>query len=124
MEFMILFVLFLVAVTVALAVSVQRSQIISQAQIDLESNKILREVGDRINIAYLEGDGFSINATLPERILRLDYTISISSNEVILRLDGKTYVKYLLTNNVTGDFVKGTNRITNRNGEIIITEVT
>jgi hypothetical protein len=122
MEFMILFVLFLVAVSVAMVVSVQRSQIISQAQIDLESNKVLREVADRINIAYLEGDGFSINVTLPERILRLDYTINISSNEVILRLDGSTYVRYLLTNNVTGDAVKGTNRILNRHGEILITE--
>ena len=122
MEFMILFVLFLVAVSVAMVVSVQRSQIISQAQIDLESNRVLREVADRINIAYLEGDGFSINVTLPEQILRLGYTINISSNEVILRVDGSTYVRYLLTNNVTGDVVIGTNRILNRNGEILITE--
>ena len=122
MEFMILFMLFLLAVSVAMVVSVQRSQIISQAQVDLESNRVLREVDDRINIAYIEGDGFSINVTLPEQILRLGYTINISSNEVILRVDGSTYVRYLLTNNVTGDVVKGTNRILNRQGEILITE--
>ncbi len=122
MEFMILFMLFLVAVGFALVVSVHRSHAISQAQVDLESNKILRQVADKINIAYLEGDGFSMNVTMPERILRLDYTIDISSNEVILRVDGSTYVRYILTDNVTGEVVKGTNRILNQNGEIIIME--
>jgi uncharacterized protein (UPF0333 family) len=122
MEFMILFVLFLVAVGFALVVSVHRSYVISQAQVDLESNKILREVADKINIVYLEGDGFSMNATMPERILRLNYTIDINSNEVIIRVNGNTYVRYILTDNVTGDVVKGTNRILNRNGEIVITE--
>ena len=122
MEFMILFILFLVAVGVALVVSVHRSQAISQAQLDLESDKTLRGVADRINTAYLEGDGFSMDVTVPERILRLNYTIDISSNEVILRVDGGTYVRYLLTDNITGEVVKGTNRILNQNGEIIIME--
>jgi len=122
MEFMILFVLFLVAVGFALVVSVHRSQAISQAQVDMESDKTLRNVADRINTAYLEGDGFSMDVTIPERILRMEYTINISSNEVVLRLDGGTHVRYLLTDNVTGEIVKGTNRILNQNGEIIITE--
>ncbi len=120
MEFMILFILFLVAIATALTVSINRSHTISQAQIDLESRGVLNAAADRINTAYLEGDGFSINITLPERIMRMDYTIDVSSNEVILRLDGKTYIAYLLTNNVTGSFAKGTNTITNSNGEIII----
>jgi hypothetical protein len=121
MEFMILFVLFLVAVGFALAVSVQRSQAISNAQIDLESQDILRSVADRINIAYLEGDGFSMGVTLPDRILRLDYTLDVHSNEVILRINGRTYIRYILTNNVTGAFVKGRNRILNQGGGIRIT---
>lgn len=122
MEFIILFVLFLVAVGFAIMVSVNRSHVISQAQIDLESNRVLADVANRINIAYLEGDGFSMNFTIPERILRMDYTIDVSSNQVILRFEGSTYVKYILTNNVTGDILKGTNRILNSNEAIIIME--
>ena len=122
MEFMILFILFLLAVSIAMVVAVNRSQAISQAQIDLESNKVLREVADKINIAYMEGDGFSMDVTLPESILRINYTIDIHSNEVIMTVYGSTYIRYLLTNNVTGVPVKGTNTITNRNGEIMITE--
>ena len=70
----------------------------------------------------IEGDGFSMSVTTPDRILRMDYTVSLLSNEVILRLDGHIYIKYLLTDNVTGDVVKGTNIITNVDGEIFITE--
>ena len=100
MEFMILFILFLVAVAFALVVSIHRSHQISQAQLDLESKKVLSGVADRINTAYLEGDGFSIAVTLPERILRMNYTINISNNEVILKVDGNGYIRYLLTDNV------------------------
>jgi hypothetical protein len=52
----------------------------------------------------------------------MDYTMEVSSNEMILRIDGNAYVDYLLTNNVTGSFAKGTNTITNVKGEIMITE--
>ncbi len=122
MEFMIIFMLFLVATGVAMAASVNRSHAISQAQMDMESHNLLRRVSGGINTACLEGDGFSMDVTVPERMLRLDYTIDINSNEAILRVAGNTYVQYLLTNNVTGDIAKGTNRILNSNGEIVITE--
>lgn len=120
---MILFVLFLVAVGFALAVSVQRSQVISNAHMDLESRAVLSRVADTINIAYIEGDGFSMDVSLPERILRLDYTVEIHSNEVILRTDGRTYIRQILTSNVTGTPSRGINRVMNQEGEIRITEV-
>ena len=122
MEFMLLFILFLVAITTALMVSINRSHSISQAQLDLTADGVLSSISDRINTAYLEGDGFSIKVVLPERIIRMDYTVEVSSNEVILRMEGKAYIDHLLTNNVTGSFVTGTNIITNRDSEIIITE--
>ena len=77
-----------------------------------------------INTAYIEGDGFSMNLTIPQKIIRKDYLINVSSNEVIIRLEGKTYVRTLLTNNVTGEFIKGKNRVMNYNGQIRITEAT
>ena len=124
MEFMILFILFLVALGGALMVSINRSQTISQAQIDITATRILDDAADRINTAYIEGDGFSMNLTIPQKIIRKDYLINVSSNEVIIRLEGKTYVRTLLTNNVTGEFIKGKNRVMNYNGQIRITEAT
>ena len=119
-EFMILIILFLVAISVAMIVSIHRSYTISQSQVDLSSTTILNSAANRINTAFLEGDGYSIKITLPENILRMDYTIEVNSNELIMRLDGRAYVASLLTDNVTGSFTKGVNTITNRNGEILI----
>lgn len=121
MEFMILFILFMVAIVIAMVVSVNRTQFVADAQISLEANRVLGDVADTINIAYLEGDGFSMNVTLPQRILRMDYTVDISSNEAILRLPSGTFIKSLLTNNVSGDPILGTNTIANRHGQIVIT---
>ena len=118
---MILFILFLVAITFAMVVSINRSHVISNAQQDLEVNRVLGSMTSKINIAYLEGDGFSMNVTLPDRILREDYTVEVSSNEVVVRFLTRTYVEYILTTNVTGTFSKGTNTIANRNGTIEIT---
>jgi hypothetical protein len=123
MEFMILFILFLVAVGIALAVSVNRSNVISRAQIDLESQRVLMDVSDRINTVYLEGDGFSINVTLPDSILMMDYTVEISSNQAVLRIDGTTFVRNLLTDNISGAVSKGTSTFLNQDGQIIITGV-
>ena len=120
-EFVILFILFLVAITFAMVVSINRSHVISNAQQDLEVNRVLGSMTSKINIAYLEGDGFSMNVTLPDRILREDYTVEVSSNEVVVRFLTRTYVEYILTTNVTGTFSKGTNTIANRNGTIEIT---
>lgn len=124
MEFMLLFMLFMVAVAIAVIVSTYRSYEISQAQIDLSANDILDRAAGRINNAFLEGDGFSTTVRLPESILMMNYTIDIESNEVILYLEGRTYIAYLLTSNITGDIAKGTNLISNVDGEIVITEET
>ena len=120
MEFMALFILFLVAITFAMYVSIQRSAVIADAQISLESNKVLTSMTNKINTVYIEGDGFSMNVTLPERIFKINYTVSINSNEVILRIDGSSFIEQVITNNITGSFEKGTSRVTNNNNEIIV----
>ncbi len=121
-EFMILFIIFMIAISTALAVSINRTQTVSRAQVDVTAGRILDEAAGRVNTAFLEGDGFSMKVSLPEKILGKDYTLEVESNEAILRLGGKTYVSYLLTSNVTGDFVKGTNLVRNSHGRIIIKE--
>ena len=120
LEFMALFVLFLVAITFAMYVSIQRSHVIGDAQMSLESNRVLTSMTNRINTVFIEGDGFSMNVTLPERIYKINYTVSINSNEVILRVSGNSFIEQVITNNITGSFEKGTSRITNRDGEIMV----
>jgi hypothetical protein len=119
---MILFILFLVAVSVAMVVSINRSQTINQAQLELESNKVLGTVTDRINTVYLEGDGFRTNVTLPERIMGFNYTLYINSNQVLLYLRSTLFIKNILTDNVTGELANGINVIENDNGRIVIKE--
>ncbi len=120
MEFMALFILFLLAITFAMYVSIQRSHVIADAQMSLESNRVLTSMTNKINTVFLEGDGFSMNVTIPERIYRINYTVSIRSNEVILRVDGSSFIEQVITNNITGSFDKGTSRITNKDNEIIV----
>ena len=120
MEFMALFILFLLAITFAMYVSIQRSHVIADAQMSLESNRVLTSMTNKINTVFLEGDGFSMNVTIPERIYRINYTVSIRSNEVILRVDGSSFIEQVITNNITGSFDKGTSRISNKDNEIMV----
>ena len=122
MEFLVLFIIFLVAVSIALFSSINRSNAIMQAQIDLETEKAISSLADKINTAYLEGDGFYMNVTLPARILRINYTIQVNANQIILNLDNASYVKNVLTDNITGQPAKGINTVYNLDGEIFIEE--
>jgi uncharacterized protein (UPF0333 family) len=122
MEFLVLFIIFLIAVSIALVSSINRSKAIMQAQIDLETERAISNLADKINTAYIEGDGFYMNLTLPARIYRINYTIVVNANQVILNLDNTSYVKQLLTDNITGQPAKGINTVYNIGGEIFIEE--
>ena len=121
MEFMILFTLFLIILAVSLVISWQNITTITQSRLELETTKIIEDVSNRLNTAFLEGDGFFINVTIPEKILEWNYSISIYSNHLLLDLRNTTYSRILLTKNITGSLGKGINQVENRKDEIIIT---
>lgn len=119
-EFMILFMILMVAFSVALYMSVQRSQSLTDTEIGLESMKVLNDASNKINIAFLEGHGFLINLTLPGKIFNRNYSINIKSNYMVLEISNTTYFKSLLTDNITGNLSKGINLIKNKKGAILI----
>ncbi|MBI4020335.1 MAG: hypothetical protein HY367_03300 [Candidatus Aenigmarchaeota archaeon] len=119
-EFLALFIIVLAGLAVASAVSLQKTQAIYQAQTGIEAGKLLTSVSTKINSAFIEGDGFSINMTLPQDIFTYDYSIALDTNHVIITVANNSYFRDLLTENITGTLGKGANTITNVNGEIVI----
>ena len=120
MEFIMIFTLLIAALCVAAWVSLERTREMNAAKIQLEANNMLNDVSEKINTAFLEGSGFSVRLNLPEKLLGRDYLIQVYSNYVYLDFAGTTYVKQLLTKNITGSFVNGENTVRNKNGIIMI----
>ena len=119
-EFMMIFAVFMIILTLVAWVSLSKTQEINTIRFNLEINGVLNDVSNKINIAHLEGSGYSINTTLPQDISGYDYTLDIDSNQILMTINALTYSHLLLTKNVTGTFKKGNNMIRNKNGVIII----
>ena len=122
-EFMAVFIVLMAAFGVMIYAALGNMTEISKTKKDLEAEKTLSMVSGNINTAVLEGDGFSVNLTLPEKILGLEYSFSLDSNYLVLNLSGSFYHRVLLTKNITGLPLPGKNLIYNNKGEIIILQV-
>ncbi len=122
-EFMAVFIVLMAAFGVMIYAALGNMTEISKTKKDLEAEKTLSMVSGNINTAVLEGDGFSVNLTLPEKILGLGYSFSLDSNYLVLNLSNSFYHRVLLTKNITGLPLPGKNLIYNNKGEIIILQV-
>jgi len=119
-EFVLIFMFLLAALVIGVMMSYNKTYEVSQSQIRLESDKILIKAANSINTAYLEGSGFSINITLPETLLGLNYSMQIDNNRVLLFYNNMTYSKSLLTRNISGQIAPGNNLIENLGGDVVI----
>lgn len=122
-EFIVIFGIFLAALIVITLVSWSRIEDMSQSKKDMEIERVLVYTSDKINTAYLIGNGFSTNMTLPETILNFNYTADIQNGMLLLNITGMIYSKQLLTTNITvarSLDQKGPYVIKNNKGEIII----
>ncbi len=119
-EFMIIFGAFLVALTLVVLATWNNMVNMNRSSIDFEANRILNLVSNRINTAYLEGDGFSINLAVPGKIGQQNYTLEIEDKMLWLTVNEISYHSRLLTPDITGSIQKGTNNIKNVNGGIVI----
>lgn len=120
-EFILIFGLLLIILAIAVNVAWVRIYGISNANRNLEVSKVLDDVSNKINLAFLEGDGFSINLEVPNSLFGQNYTIEIHRNNVVIYYLNSTYSSHLLTENITGTIHKGDNKILNSRGEIVIT---
>jgi len=122
MEFMVLFVLFLVAASIALYASIDRTRDITDTKIGVEANSIVSQITTIVDSVYLQGDGFSTRLTLPNNIVSLNYTTEFQSNQLLLMIGSRLYLGYMLTNNITGNLTLGTNTIRNTGGWVVVNE--
>jgi len=120
MEFMVIFASFLFILSVALVVTWTKTEQVEATRFKLEAEKITTLISAAINTAYLEGDGYAQNLTLPDNIIDLPYQILINSNMVIINHSLGTVSEKLFTGNITGNLTTGLNIIRNRNGTILI----
>ena len=120
LEFILVFSMLLSVLAIGATVSWIRIYGISEASKNLEISNLLDDIAGKINIAFLEGDGFSINVTVPQNILGKDYSITLYKNNVVIYFANATYSKSVLTENITGTIRKGINIVTNRDGEIVL----
>ena len=120
LEFIMIFTLLLAILSVGATVAWVRVYNINQASRNLEITKVLDAAGDKINLAFLEGDGFSTSFITPSTISGQAYDIEIHRNNVVIYFANSTYSKSLFTENVTGVIQKGRNSVINMQGEIMI----
>lgn len=122
MEFLFIFMIFLLAIGIGLFIFWENTQKVNQYKIDLEIEKLLNLISNKINTVYLEGDGFSMNLTIPEKVLGMNYSLNISLNFILLNFSDNIYSKQLLTQNISGELKKGKNLLSNVDKDIIISQ--
>jgi len=78
------------------------------------------DVQNEINLAHQSLDGYSRNFNIPEKLNSLEYEINITEDMVYVRITDTREAIALPVLNVTGDLVKGTNKIKKENGEVFL----
>jgi len=86
--------------------------------------KIAEDIADfayrEIELAKSVNDGYTKTFTIPQTVNGIDYSIRIiDDRELAVNYLGFEYIKFL-PSNVTGDIVKGNNKISKNNGVIYI----
>jgi hypothetical protein len=119
-EFMAIFGIFLAAILIMIFVAWGYVLEINVSTADLHANTFMDTVSGKLETVFLEGHGFSVNFTLPEKIFGLNYSVDIERGFVFLNMSDKIYTKRLITRNVTGGLKKGKNIIKNVNGVVVI----
>ncbi|MDI6798519.1 MAG: hypothetical protein QMD12_00770 [Candidatus Aenigmarchaeota archaeon] len=121
-EFVLILMTLLIFLTFfAHAVYLQLSQTYEKS-IELETERIGNEVASQINTAYESGSGYSKKYTLPDKLMNLDYNVSVNSAQGRIEISVRGAVSFfpIVTRNVSGNFTKGENTIKNVEGLIKI----
>ncbi|MCX6814920.1 MAG: hypothetical protein NTY20_04715 [Candidatus Aenigmarchaeota archaeon] len=119
-EFMILFMFFIGVLAFAMVSVIQNMQDVSASTLGIETQKTLSLVKSKLETAFLEGDGFSTNFTLPQRIMNFDYSVNIGSGFLHIEINNVTYSSPLITKDIAGLPRKGENMLRNVKGKLVI----
>ena len=120
-EYMFIFAIFMIALIIATVFAWTRTVEITQDQRRLEVYNLLEGVSGKIDTAWLEGEGYSTNFTIPSTVADAQFTLNVTSNFLLLILRQEEYIKPILTPNVTGSFnIGGVNTLHNKGNRIEI----
>lgn len=119
----ILLIVFLLVFLTAFSYAVYlRIQQVYSEGLKYEIERIGNEAAGQINLVLQEGNGFSKNYSLPQKIYGKEYEIFVdpSNGRVEIMVENKTYFFLISTRDVVGNFSKGENLIRNEEGVIRI----
>ena len=119
-EFMLVLAVLIIVIIVALFFSWNKINEIRDLKIETEAGGVLANIKDAIEIAYIEGDGFAIMLSVPEKINSMDYSVKLEDGLIILNISQRIYMKSVAVKNITGNIKRGLNVIKNVNGSIVI----
>jgi len=119
-EFMILFGIFLAAILIMVFVVWGYISDIGTSTVDLHADTFLDKIAGKIDTVFLEGHGFSLNLTLPEKLYGMNYSVRIKNGFILLNLTDRIYTRRLVTRNVTGELKVGKNILENVDGIVVI----
>jgi hypothetical protein len=119
-EFMTIFIMLISALTIVAAIGALNTGQMNYLERHSAAEEVLSMVTDKINVVFIEGDGFSLNMTLPETIAGRAYTLAVKQNSVEMVAGDDYFYNNLLTRNVTGPLSPGTRTLKNVNGVVVI----
>ncbi|RLJ00159.1 MAG: hypothetical protein DRP03_01255 [Candidatus Aenigmatarchaeota archaeon] len=117
---MLVLAVLIIVIIVALFFSWNKINEIRDLKIETEAGGVLANIKDAIEIAYIEGDGFAIMLSVPEKINSMDYSVKLEDGLIILNISQRIYMKSVAVKNITGNIKRGLNVIKNVNGSIVI----
>lgn len=89
-------------------------------RIDSEIKEVALTVQDEINLAFSSSNGYYREFNIPEKISNKEYEINITSGSVYLRTLDEKFAISLPVLNMTGDIIKGTNKIRKENERVYL----
>lgn len=119
-EFILVFIFMLLLMVGAVMIANQKTLETHGERINFEAEGAVYKAASAVNTAHLEGDGFSMSFILPGTIGGHNYSINRDSNYMWIDLLEKHYFEGLLTDNVTGTPVPGSNRVENIGGMVYV----
>ncbi len=92
----------------------------NKQRVNLEIIDLASSVKDEIDLAASSTEGYQREFILPTKIAGRDYEINITENTVYVRTSDGKFATALPVLKITGDVIKGQNKISKSNDSIIL----
>ncbi|MCK4927339.1 MAG: hypothetical protein KAS11_02655, partial [Candidatus Aenigmarchaeota archaeon] len=120
LEFMILIIFVLLIFTSYSTIINNNSADVIEAKKNHLSISIAEKIAYEINIAMTSGQGYMKRFYIPYNIYGHDYNITFSRKAAFVDWAGNSHAAYIITNNISGELIKGYNYIENLGGSLYL----